>query len=160
LTLPNTSAIRQQMALQIQEQLRQVGVRLELEQMEGPIWNERRNAGRFDIDFSAVTQDPSPSGLAQAWSCGGRTNVAHYCDPAVDSLLDAAGLATENAGPAWHAVLQRIEGDAPAIFMYAPSYLYAVHRRFTNVRIRPESSWLALREWSVAPAAAERAAGY
>ena len=160
MTLPNTSAIRQQMALQIQEQLRRVGVRLELEQLEGPVWNERRNAGRFDIDFSAVSQDPSPSGLSQSWSCGGRTNVAHYCDPGVDSLLDAAALATENAGPAWHGVLRRIEADAPAVFLYAPNYLYAVHRRFTNVRIRPESSWLALREWSVATPAAERAAGY
>jgi len=160
MTLPGTSAIRQQMALQIQEQFRRVGVRLELEQLEGPVWNERRNAGRFDIDFSAVTQDPSPSGLSQSWSCGGRTNVAHYCDPAVDSLLGAASIATEDAGAAWHRVLRRIEGDAPAIFLYAPSYLYAVHRRFTNVRIRPESSWLALREWSVAVPAAERAAGY
>ncbi len=34
--------------------------------------------------------------------------------------------------------------------MYAPSYVYAVSRRFTNVRIRPESSWLALSEWTVA----------
>ncbi len=160
MTLPSTSAIRQQMALQIQEQFRRVGVRLELEQMEGPVWNERRNAGRFDIDFSAVLQDPSPSGLSQAWSCGGRTNVAHFCDPGVDSLLETAARTTENAGPAWHDVLRRIEADAPAVFLYAPSYLYAVHRRFTNVRIRPESSWLSLREWSVAAPAAERAAGY
>lgn len=160
MTLPNTSAIRQQMALQIQEQLRRVGIQVELERLEGPVWNERRNAGRFDIDFSAAAQDPSPSGLTQSWSCGGRTNVAHYCDPGVDSLLDAARLATDDAGPAWHAVLRQIEADAPAVFLYAPSYLYAVHRRFTNVRISPESSWLALREWTVATPAAERAAGY
>jgi hypothetical protein len=34
-----------------------------------------------------------------------------------------------------------------------------VHRRFTNVTIRPESSWLALREWRVAPAPARKGTG-
>lgn len=159
MTLPNTSAIRQQMALQVQEQLRQIGVRLELERLEGPVWNERRTAGRFDIDFSASSQDPSPTGLSQGWSCDGGTNVAHYCDREVDSLLEVAARATDDAGEAWHAVLRRIEADAPAVFMYAPSYLYAVHRRFTNMRIRPESSWIALREWTVA-AAPRGASGY
>ena len=150
LTLPNTSAIRRQMALQAQEQLRQIGIRLDLELLEISTWNERRTAGRFDVDFSASSQDPSPTGLAQGWSCDGGTNVARYCDPAVDSLLESAARATDDAGAAWHAVLTRIEDDAPAVFMYAPSYVYAVNRRFTNVRIRPESSWLALREWTVA----------
>jgi peptide/nickel transport system substrate-binding protein len=160
MTLPNTSAIRQQMALQVQEQLRQIGVRIELERLEGAVWTERRNAGRFDIDFSATSQDPSPTGLSQGWSCQGGTNVARYCDPAVDSLLDAATRATDRAREAWQAVLRRIESDAPAVFMYAPSYVYAVHRRFTNVRIRPESSWLALREWTVGGPPPRRPAGY
>ena len=158
--LPNTSAIRQQMALQVQEQLRQVGIHLELDRLEGPVWNERRTAGRFDVDFSASSQDPSPTGLSQGWSCNGGTNVAHYCDPAVDSLLEVAAGATDDAGEAWHAVLRQIEAGAPAVFMYAPSYLYAIHRRFTNMRIRPESSWLALREWTIAPSRGAGAAGY
>ncbi len=149
LTVPTTSAIRQQMALQVQEQLRQVGIQLEIERLEIAVWNERRTAGRFDIDFSLTSQDPSPTGLSQGWSCGGATNVGHFCDPVVDSLLGAAALATANSGDAWHAVLRRVESDSPAVFMYAMSYMYAVHRRFTNVRIRPESPWLSIREWTV-----------
>jgi hypothetical protein len=56
-------------------------------------------------------------------------------------------------------VLRRIEDDAPAVFMYNLSYMYAVHRRFTNVRIRPESAWLGLREWTVGPQGARRPSG-
>jgi hypothetical protein len=37
--------------------------------------------------------------------------------------------------------------------------VYAVNRRFTNVTIRPESSWLALREWKVAPAEGSKGTG-
>ena len=62
------------------------------------MYTERRNAGAFDIDFASTSQDPSPSGLTQGWSCEGRTNVARYCDPAVDSLIDAAIRTREGAG--------------------------------------------------------------
>jgi peptide/nickel transport system substrate-binding protein len=152
LSLPNTSGIRRQLAQLIQEQLRQLGVKVELKQYEFPVWNERRSAGNFDIDFAAVTQDPSPSGLTQGWSCAGGTNVAKYCNPRVDSLMERAVLGRGDPGEAWVAALRQIEDDAPAAFLYAPTNMYAVSRRFRNVTITPASSWLLLREWSVEPA--------
>jgi peptide/nickel transport system substrate-binding protein len=159
LNVTNTSAIRGQMALLVQQQLRQVGVAVELVRLDGPVWMERLNAGDFDIDFSAVTQDPSPSGLVQSWTCGGSGNKAGFCDPVVDSLLDRAVVTREDARAAWHAVLRRIEEDAPAAFMYAPIFVYVVNRRFGDVTIRPESSWIALWRWSLAGAPATSRAG-
>lgn len=159
--LPNTSGSRQQLALQAQEQLRQAGIHVELERLDFSVYNERRTRGAFDMDFSSTSQDPSPTGLSQGWSCQGGTNVAKYCDPSVDSLLEAAGRTTGHAADAWQAVLRRIESDYPAIFMYALNYLTVIDRRFTNVRIRPESLWLGLRGWTVAaPGARAQSAGY
>jgi peptide/nickel transport system substrate-binding protein len=149
LSLPNTSGIRRQMALLVQEQLRQIGIKIELQQFEFPVWNERRTEGDFDIDFTATSQDPSPSGLTQAWTCSGGSNVAKYCDPRVDSMIERAVLGRGNPEKAWVAALRQIEADAPATFLYAPTYVYAVKRRFRNVRLSPVSSWLLLREWSV-----------
>lgn len=160
LNYPSSSAARIQMALLAQQQLRQVGIDLVLQPFEFPIWLERRNAGQFDIDFSATTQDPSPSGLTQGWSCGGGTNAAHYCNPTVDSLIERAIVSSDRAADAWHAALRQIEDDAPAAFMYAPSFVYAVHRRFGNVTIRPESSWLLLWKWTTGTQAPRRDAGY
>jgi hypothetical protein len=57
-------------------------------------------------------------------------------------------------------VLQRIEQDAPAAFVYAPTYVYAVNRRYRDVTIRPESSWMALWRWSVDRSVTRRDAGY
>lgn len=159
LTTTNTSAIRGQIAQQAQEQLRQVGIRLEIERLDFPVYNERRDAGQFDVDFASTSQDPSPTGLGQGWSCKGRRNVSRFCDPVVDSLLEAASRATTGAQDAYRAVLRRIEDDAPAVFMFALNYMYVVDRRFLNVRIRPESAWLALREWTVSAAAVPRAPG-
>jgi len=157
--VPTTSPIRMSMSQMAQQQLRALGVKLVLDQMDYPVYSERRNAGRFDIEFASTAQDPSPSGLTQGWSCQGRTNFGRYCDPVVDSLLDAAVLADEGARQAWQAVLRRIEDDAPAVFVYSLSYLYAVNRRFTNVRIRPESAWLGLREWTIGAQAPRHSEG-
>jgi peptide/nickel transport system substrate-binding protein len=153
LILPYTSAIRRQMALLIQEQLRQVGIRIDLQQVDAPVWAERRSAGNFDIDLTAVSQDPSPSGLTQSWSCAGGSNVAKYCDPRVDSLMERAILGRGDPAKIWLSVLRQIEADAPATFLYAPSYVYAVKRRFRNVAISPTSSWQLLREWTIDSAA-------
>jgi peptide/nickel transport system substrate-binding protein len=152
LLLPTTSAIRKQMSVLIQEQLRGVGIKLELQQLESTVWNERRTAGDFDVDFAGVSQDPSPAGLSQSWACNGGNNVARYCNPRVDSLMDQAVLGQGDPAQHWHAVLRQIEADAPAVFLYALTYVYAVNRRIRNVSLSPLSSWLLLREWSVDPA--------
>ena len=153
LSLPNTSGIRRQMALLVQEQLRRIGIQIELQQLEFPVWNERRSAGDFDVDFSAVNQDASPSGLTQAWTCTGGSNVAGYCDRRVDSLIDQAILGRGDPAETWHEALREIEEDAPASFLYAPTFVFAVNRRYRGVTISPQSNWITLRKWSASPAA-------
>jgi len=150
LNYPAPSATRRQMAQLIQQQWRSVGVRAELVQLDIAVWNERREAGRFDVDFSGALQDPSPSGLIQSWSCQGGSNVAGYCDPVVDSLLSRA-VGGSGTAQEWHAVLRRIESTSPAAFLYALIYVFGIHRRYENVTIRPESSWASLWRWSEGP---------
>lgn len=150
LTVSTSSFIRSQMAVMIKEQLRQVGVDIELVRVEAPVWLQRRAAGDFDIDFSAATQDPSPSGLVQSWTCGGPTNVAGYCDPAADSLLQAAIASPRADSGLWHAYLRQVEATAPAAFLYTQTFVFGVNRRFRDVTIRPESSWRALWRWEAA----------
>jgi peptide/nickel transport system substrate-binding protein len=152
LSLPNTSAIRKQLSVLIQEQLRPLGIKVELQQYDYSVWSERRTAGDFDLDFPSISQDPSPTGLSQSWTCSGANNVGHYCNPRVDSLMEQAVQGRGDPGQHWHAVLRQIEADAPAVFLYAPTYVYAVSRRFGNVSLSPVSSWLLLREWSVSSA--------
>ncbi|HET6778281.1 MAG TPA: ABC transporter substrate-binding protein [Gemmatimonadales bacterium] len=149
LSLPNTSGIRRQMALLVQEQLRRIGIQVEVQQLELPIWQERRTKGDFDLDFSGVSQDASPSGLTQSWSCTGANNVGGYCDRTVDSLMSQAILGRGDPAEIWVETLRRIEEGAPAVFMYAPTFVYAVNRRYRAVTIKPHSPWITVRKWSV-----------
>ncbi len=151
LSVPNTSSIRRQMALLVQEQLRRLGIQIEIQQLEFPIWQERRSAGDFDVDFSGVNQDASPSGITQSWTCTGGSNVAGYCDRTVDSLISEAMLGRGDPAETWIEALRQIEEGAPATFLYAPTFAYAVNRRYRGVTISPQSGWITLRKWSVSP---------
>jgi len=153
LSFPGTSSARVHLAAQVQEQLRGIGVGIELVRLDGPVWAERRNRGEFDIDFSSASMDPSPGGLTQSWSCAGLggSNVAQYCNPRVDSLMASAILATGDAREAWRRVLLAINADAPAVFMFAPTNVAVIHRRYDNVTLRPESMWSSLWRWRVTP---------
>ena len=147
LQLAASSEQRVRMGLMIQEQLRQVGVRLELLRLEPAVWLERRAAGNFDIDFSSANQDPSPSGLAYSWSCDGAGNAGHYCDRGADSILFRAMASPVADSRLWQDFLARVEESAPAAFLYTQAYVAGVNRRFREVIIRPVSPWGSLWRW-------------
>jgi peptide/nickel transport system substrate-binding protein len=148
---PSTSGTRRRLALLAQEQFRLMGIELELTPLDPPVYTPTRRSGAFDLDLNYVTQDPTPSGLAQSWACSGigGTNVAHYCNPEVDSLLARASRSGPDSRRLWRQAVSVIVGDAPAIFLYAPIYVYAVDARFENVSFRPDSPWSDVWRWAV-----------
>ncbi len=153
ISIPSTSAARRQIAVIAQEQWRRLGLRVEVSALDFPVFIARRSAGDFDMDISSATQDPSPLGLVQSWSCAGvgGSNVGGYCNPRVDSLIARARFARTDPRPIWDDVVATIEGDAPAAFLYAPAYVTALHRRFEDVELRPNSWWSAIWRWRVVP---------
>lgn len=154
---PSTSAPRRGVAVQLEQMWRAIGVRAILEPIEGPVWLQRRRAGQFDVDVAAVNQDPSPSSLVESWSCtsaaeAGSSNVAHWCDPTFDRLLQAAGTARDPVA-GFRAALQRMGEWQPAAVVAAPANLVAVHQRYENVIVRPSKAWTDLWRWRVRPGA-------
>ena len=149
--IPGTSPVRRLTAQLIQEQWRRIGVEADITPLDFPAYIDHRNSRRFDVDIALVSQDPDPAGLTQGWSCGGGSNIGSYCDPAVDSLLLSASAAMDGGRTLWQAALRRIDADAPAAFLIAPANVVAVHRRFADVTLRPESLWSALARWRVTP---------
>jgi len=153
LSYPAQNAARGQMALLVQEQLRQVGVRIEVNRLDGPVWLERRGQGLFDLDFGSATMDPSPSGMAQSWSCAGRggSNVAWFCDPGVDSLLQAAQHDRKHARDIYREAAQAIVNAAAAIFMFSPTEPFTVASRIRGVDVDPTYPYAALWRWRPGP---------
>jgi peptide/nickel transport system substrate-binding protein len=154
---PSTSAPRRGAAVQVEQMWRAIGVKATLEPLEGPVWLQRRDAGRFDVDIGAVNQDPSPSSLVQSWSCASASatptsNVGRWCDAEFDRRLQAAGTARDPVA-GFRDALARMAEWQPAVVIAAPANLVTVHRRYDNVIIRPSKAWTDLWRWRVRPGA-------
>lgn len=155
LMVPTTSRVRQDAAVLLQSQLAAVGAAVRIQPVEFAVFQRRGADGDFDAQMFSRTLDPSPANLVQFWGSAsiGGDNVGAYRSPGFDSLLAAASVAGTRAAaqPLWRAVLERLNDDAPAVFIYSPRNNAAIHQRFENVTIRPDY-WLATASaWSVAP---------
>ena len=154
--VPSTSQTRRQYAQLLQEQFRAVGARVEIDEVEQAVQTERAAAGKFDAILHAWNNDPSPgSGVAQVWSRAGfgGSNFLRYDNPAFDALVERATSAatTRQARLLWRAAVETINGDAPAVFLFAPDNVAVFHSRVADVRIRPDSWAALLRTWRIPP---------
>ena len=155
--MPTTSAIRKQYARLLQEQFRSAGVDMQIDEVELSVWQERARAGKFDALLATWITDPTPSSsLAQTWTRAGfgGSNYGRYDSPAFERLLARASrgaTGADDARRAWRAAIEELNDDAPAIFLFAPDNIAAVHRRVADVRIRPDAPWALVHTWRVPP---------
>lgn len=152
--VPTSSQSRQNAAVIAQQQLRLGGVDLQIQPVEFAVFSDRSHRGDFDAVFFSWTLDPSPAFLGQFWGSRalGGDNISGYASPVFDSLYASALAAATRAEalPRWQAVLDRLNDDAPAVFIFSLRNNAAIHRRFEHVTIRPDSWLSTVAAWSVA----------
>lgn len=152
IAVPSTSASRKQYAQLIQEELRQVGVEVTIDQSDMASLQQKLRAGNFDAAIQSWANDPTPSsGIPQMWGHGGGSNFGHYESAAFEQQVDAAQHAAtpDDALRAWRAAFAVLANDAPAIVLNAPDNVAAIDRRVTDVRIRPDEYWAYVRTWRI-----------
>jgi peptide/nickel transport system substrate-binding protein len=158
LLVPGSSRSRVRMAVLLQEQLRRLGVRVNLEQLEYAAFIDRGRLRRFDAMFGAWRIDVSPHGIRQTWGTSGSRspnglNYGSYesalFDAQVDQALNAHDVTT--AREYFRRAQQTIIADAPAIWMFEPRVTLGLHSRLRVSDIRPDAWWAGLAEWSVDP---------
>ena len=157
--VPAPSANRVRASVLVQEQLRRVGIDLEIDKLEGQAFGAARDAGTWDLVFGGWGTTPSPRGLRGTWesrsrSGAGRLNSGNYRSDAFDASVEA-GLASMNPDSArahFRRAYDTINADVAAIWLYEPLPVVAVHRRFTLPTWRPEAWWRTLHAWKLDPA--------
>ncbi len=149
--VPSTSAGRRQLALQMQEMWRRVGVGVTVTTVDFPIFQQRLRRGKFDAYVGAWLDEPSARGLADQWTRAGwsAVNYGHYSNPRFDALFARAGQAHDVAGARllYREAMDTLNADAPAIFLYAPANLAVVSRRIEGLDINPYSWASGLSAW-------------
>lgn len=157
--IPGTSRNRERAAVLIQEQLRLVGVDMQIERAENRTFTQKRQAGQFDVVFGGWLTTPSPRGVRGTWGSASRgggwgaLNDGRYEGAEFDAAVEAGLAALDVAESRAHfrRAYQLIVDDAAALFLYEPRTLSLVHTRLRTPAWRPEAWWRSLEEWSVDP---------
>jgi peptide/nickel transport system substrate-binding protein len=137
--VPANFSILERVALVVQRQLGDIGVRMRLESLPPDAFNRRILSGHFDAVLISVAGGPSATVFHRLWHSPGDTprwNFWGYRNAAVDAALDAALEAPAGAaGEAeFRSAIARFEAavrdDPPAVFLAWNQTVQAVSRRF------------------------------
>ena len=158
LAVPSSSRARNAVAVLMQDQLRQVGAKMNLEPLDFTAFIDRETRRDFDAVFGGWRVEPSPGGIRQTWTSAGSragsgTNYGSYENPRFDALVDSA-LASESLADRTRLFTRAYEiiiDDAPAIWMAEPRTVMAIHRRIETRGIRPDSWWANVADWTIPP---------
>ena len=141
--VPANFSILERVALVVQRQFGDIGVRMRLESLAPDAFNRRIVSGEFDAALISVLGGPSATVFHRLWHSPGAKpgwNFWGYRNAAVDAALDAAVDARAGAaGEAeFSAAIARFEAavreDPPAVFLAWNQTVQAVSRRFTLPR--------------------------
>lgn len=155
-TVPGSSTARVRMAVLMQEQLRQAGVKVDVEQTDFRVFLDKMRRRAFDVVIGGWQTQPSPGSVRQSWGTAGSrardgSNYGSYENPVFDAYIDSAlasfDIPTRRAlfTKAYRTIIE----DAPAIWLAEPIPTLGYHSRLQVVRMRPDAWWAHIGEWSI-----------
>jgi peptide/nickel transport system substrate-binding protein len=157
LIIPTSSKNRVRMGPLIQEQLRRMGIRVQVENLETSTESERESRAAFDAALGSWAMGSSPDGIRGGWTTSGigknGVNYGSYSNPRFDVLLDSALHADPaQARDIFTRAFAVINEDAPAVWLYEPRKIIGVDRRLKTALMRPDAWWFDLAHWYIPPA--------
>jgi len=153
LNIVNTP-VDQKLAQIVQDNMKRVGIDMEIALLEIGAWIEKRKAGQFDAAESLWSGRPDPDGnMFSHLTSGGANNWGKYANPRVDELLHQARSAAKQADRkrAYGEAVRILIDDAPLVFLYHDAWTKAWDERVQGYveipdgRMRLERVWLAKR---------------
>jgi ABC-type transport system substrate-binding protein len=157
LMVPTSSMNRMRLSVLLQAQLRSMGIRVDIEQMDNSAFQARQQAHSFDAALANWHMGASLDGTRQAWSSAGvandGVNYGSYENPTFDAQLDSALLSDgDHARERFTLAYATINQDAPAVWLYEPRTVIGLHRRLRTGWMRPDAWWADLGDWHIPPA--------
>jgi peptide/nickel transport system substrate-binding protein len=157
-SVPSSSRNRMNMAVLIQNQLRQVGAMMDIDRLDFPAFVDRESHRVFDAAIGSWSVDASPGGVRQTWGSAGSkraggSNYGSYENPAFDAAVDGAlsAMSLEDRRARFKRAYQIIIGDAPAIWLAEPRSVMGMSRRIRTGALRPDAWWASIADWWVPP---------
>lgn len=153
LAVPSSSAPRIRYAVLIQEQLRELGIRVALDQMDFNAFMDRGIRGLYDAALHGRAADPGLTDMNQAWASSGvppaGQNWTRYSNPTIDAIADSL---TRTSDPERVRALRRrayqiITDDAVGVWLYDVLTIAGAHKRLRIEGLRADAWWSNVAEW-------------
>jgi peptide/nickel transport system substrate-binding protein len=141
----------------IQEQLRRVGVEIELQSLERQKLTQDMTEGNFQLYLNIlVGGNQNPDIFRLVYSSGAippnGQNRSRYVNPQVDKLLEEARTATRERSKEIFSQVQKILAeDLPQIYLWYPATIVIYRDRISNVKVDPSGDWSAIRNMKAGP---------
>lgn len=148
-----SSASRQRYAVLLQEQLRPLGVDVQVRVVDGRAMGQAVEGHNYDSWLSSLTMTPGRLGLPQTWATGGDMNYGGYSNPALDATIDSAITAFDptRSRTMWTRVFQSLIDEQPGLFLYEPRSALTMHKRILPAPLRADAWYANLADWSIDP---------
>jgi peptide/nickel transport system substrate-binding protein len=154
--VPSSSTPRRHMAELMQNYMKAVGAKMDVEVVDPPTHIARMKKGDFDVSIMLIGLDPSPANVRESWgsaSAGnGGSNYSYYQSKAFDAYVDTAVAQMDpvKAKAYFRKAYLTIIADAPAIWLYEPDGIAATAKRLQTAGIRADAWAMNIKDWSIA----------
>ena len=135
----------------LQEQMRRVGVELELQSLERQKLTDDMTQGNFQLYLNTlVGGNQNPDIFKLVYGSGSippnGQNRSRYINPQLDQLLDDAQTAPRERRKEIFSQVQKILAeDLPQIYLWYPATIVVYRDRISNVKVDPSADWSAIR---------------
>lgn len=143
--LVDAEPMRRATADEVARQWGELGVQVEVVELEGPALLERLRRYSFDLaihSWARLGTDPDPTPLWHSGMANGGLNYAGLADDEIDNLLDSAREESELSARSadYAAFQQRWIELAPSITLYQPLYRFSASQRLGGVGLYDPAS--------------------
>jgi peptide/nickel transport system substrate-binding protein len=135
----------------IQEQMRRVGIDIELQSLERQKLNQDMTDGNFQLYLNIlVGGNQNPDIFRLVYGSGAippnGQNRSRYINPQLDKLLSEAQTAPRARMKEIYSQVQKILAeDLPQIYLWYPATVVIYRDRISNVKVDPSGDWSAIR---------------
>jgi peptide/nickel transport system substrate-binding protein len=153
--VPSSSLNRRQMGTLLQEQLRQIGVAVILDQLDNSTMMDRATNKNFDAALLTWHLGTSPAAIRELWTseAAGKdgNNFGSWKNPQFDAYVDSAVSTMDPAKSKayYNRAYQIAIEDPPAIWLYEPKMVLGINKRIHTGPMRPDAWWYSLPDWYI-----------
>ena len=138
----NSSDIEPPLADILKQNLSEIGIDLDLQQMESALWaQEVWLDKKFEMTNAWYTREPDPDGLMQSvLRKGGGNNVMGYDNPEIETLFDEgkATLDQEARKPIYSQITKIMLEDMPLVKLQTVEVIWAGNKKVSGMQVWPK----------------------